>query len=700
MTRRRRVAALLLTAALGLAALGQYYFFRRREYLWDGLVFHLVAAFCFWQAWRLSQTRPRRPGCLTLRIRTWLRERPAPLVLLAVGLFFSSLAALWSRDRALDQSTYDVVVFWALGVAMVGAAALWPFARLSSLGHEWRTRWPGILRATWPEAIALAGVTVLAFLLRAVALDHIPFTVGGDEAWHGLLARQVLNGQLRNPFSMGYMSMPTAFYWPVAWCLKLLGDNLIGLRFPAALIGTLTVPTLYLFVRDLWGRRTAFLSAWLLATYDYHLHYSRLGANNIWDPLLVILALWALDRGLRRRAKPGEMPPVHDLLWAGLVTGLGVYFYTSARLLPLLMALYILYVQLRRGPTGQQGEPGRSVLGWQVGIFCLAFLITAAPMLSYAVTHPNEWNARINQVGIIQSGWLAREPGVTGKSTAQILAEQLLRAAGAFHVFPDRTVWYGADRPLLGPLAGLLAVLGIAWAGIHWRDRRYFLVLIWFWSVIITGGMLTESPPSSQRLVIAIPVVVLLVVFGLEQSMEMGWYLLNLNRKWKPVPLILVGLILALSSVRFYFVEFTPQRRYGGENGDTATLIGHYLHGLQGRYRAYFLGAPRIYWSFGTMEFLAPNVSGQDVIEPLTAPPDFVDADQPAIFIVLPERAGELVWVQQAFPDGRIVELRDEQGRVRCILYQVSSFPSQQSRRISPLLVMSPPLFLMESPRF
>jgi len=225
-------------------------------------------------------------------------------------------------------------------------------------------------------------------------------------------------------------------------------------------------------------------------------------------------------------------------------------------------------------------------LGWQVGFLCLAFLIVAGPMLSYAVAHPDEWNARINQVGIIQSGWLAREPGLTGKSTIQILAEQFLRAAGAFHVFPDRTVWYGADRPLLGPLAGLLAVLGIAWAGMHWRDRRYFLVLIWFWSVIITGGMLTESPPSSQRLVIAIPAVVLLVVFGLEQSVEMGGYLLRLNPKSKPVALILVGLILTLSSVRFYFVEFTPQRRYGGENGETATLIGHYLRGLQGEYRA------------------------------------------------------------------------------------------------------------------
>ena len=104
-------------------------------------------------------------------------------------------------------------------------------------------------------------------------------------------------------------------------------------------------------------------------------------------------------------------------------------------------------------------------MGLHVVLLLVAFLAVAGPMLSYALSHPDEWNARLNQVGIIQSGWLEREPELTGKSTAHILAEQFLRAAGAFHVFPDRTVWYGAERPLLGFLAGAFAVLGMAWAG-------------------------------------------------------------------------------------------------------------------------------------------------------------------------------------------------------------------------------------------
>ena len=677
MIRGRRLAAwLLLVAALGLAALGQYYFFSRREYLWDGVILHGLAVVCFLWAWRLSrrgapQAARQRPS----HLRIWLRKRPIPAALLGLGVFLSFIATLLAQDRTLDQATGDVAVLWVLGLGAVLAAALWPTTRPV-------LRLRKIRRETWLEAASVAGLAVLALMLRVAALGDVPYTLGGDEAWHGLLARQVIHGQLRNPFSMGYMSMPTFFYWPLSWSLRLAGDTMTGLRLPAALAGAATVPVLYFFARDLWGRRIAFLAAAFLATYDFHIHYSRLGANNVWDPLFVVLALWALDRGL---TASDEVKQGKSLLVAGLVMGLSVYFYTGARLLPLLTVAYLAFLGLQKrltaAPSRLDADPTARPTGqaqrrltppWQLLLLLvLAFLVAGGPMLGYALSHPNEWNARINQVGIIQSGWLAREPGLTGKSTLQILAEQFLRAAGAFHVFPDRTAWYGSDQPLLGFLAGIFAVLGMAWALAHWRDRRYFLVLIWFWSVIITGGMLTESPPSSQRLVIAIPAVALIVAFGLEQSVRLGCRLLAFDRKWENVVLGLLVLVLAVSSVHYYFVQFTPTRRYGSENGETATMIGRALQDLDGEYRAYLFGPPRIYWKFGTMDFLAPDVPGQDVAEPLDAPPDFVEEGRGAVFIFLPERVGELEWVRQAFPGGRLREFRDAKGESRFTIYQV-----------------------------
>ncbi len=674
---RRTAALLLLAAALGLAALGQFFFFHRRDYLWDGVVFHGLAVLCFVLAWRQATVRLREPRPARSRscqLSDWVRGRPVPTALMSLGLFLSFAATLLAQRRAWNQSTGDIVLLWLLGVGAVVAAALLagdcrsPAAFLPRSIGDWRARLRGVSRESWLEIAVVAGLTLLALTLRVAGLERIPYTLGGDEAWHGLLARQVLDGQLRNPFVMGYMSMPTLFYWPLSWSLWLAGNGVMGLRLPAALAGTATVPILYLFARHLWGKRTAVLSALFLATYETHIHYSRLGANNVWDPLFVLLTLWLLDLGL---ASPDETRRTRFFTLTGLVMGLSAYFYTGARLLPLLVAVYLAFVWIKRRGQRELAESTNGYV-WPLLMLVLAFLVTAGPMLSYALSHPDDWNARINQVGIIQSGWLEQEPNLTGKSTLRILAEQFLRSAGAFHVYPDRTVWYGADRPLLGFLAGLFAVLGMGWAVIHWRERRYFLVLIWLWAVIITGGMLTESPPSSQRLVLAIPAVALLVAIGLEQSVGLFGRLLDPKRRqWENVALGMLVLILVVGSVRFYFVEYTPSRRYGSANGETATMMGHYLSELDGGTQAYLFGAPRIYWSFGSMSFLAPDVPGQDVVEPLDAPPDFMDGSRGAVFLFLPERTGELAWVQQAYPGGHLQEFRDAAGQMRFIAYKV-----------------------------
>ena len=678
-------AWLLLAAALCLAILGQIYFFQRREYGWDGLVFHVMAALCFLLAWRLSKpAKPRATPRPPLQLGAWLRARTMPAALLALGAFFALLAVFLMQDRSLSQSTHDAVLVWVLAVTCVGLAALWPLSRVPSFVRNWKESLRTAGRETWLEAAAVVALTLLALVLRVAALDSVPYTLGGDEAWHGLLARQVLAGQIRNPFTMGYMSMPTAFYWPLSWSLWLVGDTVTGLRFPAALVGTITVPVFYLFARDLWGRRTAFLGSVFLTAYDYHIHYSRLGANNVWDPLFVVLTLWALDRGLRggssdpageeAESQAGELPAepysshYRYFLLAGLVMGVSTLFYTGARLLPYLVGIYVVFVWLRR-----RRQVAR--LGLHVALFVLAYVTVAGPMLSYAQSHPNEWNARLNQVGIIQSGWLEREPELTGNSTAHILAEQFLRASGAFHYFPDRTAWYGAERPLLGFLAGAFAVLGMAWAAAQWRDRRYFLVLLWFWSVIITGGMLTESPPSSQRLVIAIPAVALLVAFGLDQAVRLICRLLDIGRARENLALGVLVTLLAMGSIYFYFAEFTPTRRYGSANGETATMMGHYLRGLEEDAQAYLFGAPSIYWKFGTMPFMAPRVQGWDVVDPLDGPPDFAGelggtVSRGTVFLFLPERSGELVWVQQAFPGGKLLEFNDRAGRLRFVAYE------------------------------
>jgi hypothetical protein len=147
---------------------------------------------------------------------------------------------------------------------------------------------------------------------------------------------------------------------------------------------------------------------------------------------------------------------------------------------------------------------------------------------------------------------------------------------------------------------------------------------------------------------------------------------LGAGRRWENLGLGLFITILALSSIRFYFLEYTPSRRYGSENGETATMMGYYLRDLEDGTQAYLVGPPRIYYQFGTMPFLAPHVEGRDIIEPLSGPPDEgLVADPGTVFLFLPERIGELSWVQQAFPEGELREFYDSGGRLRFSAYQL-----------------------------
>jgi hypothetical protein len=163
--------------------------------------------------------------------------------------------------------------------------------------------------------------------------------------------------------------------------------------------------------------------------------------------------------------------------------------------------------------------------------------------------------------------------------------------------------------------------------------------------------------------------VAILLALGLERAVRLAWRLLALPRAWERVALALLVVALGASNLRYYFAEYSPLRRYGGENGETATMMGRYLGDQEPGTTAYLFGAPRLYWSFGTMPFLAPDVIGRDVVELLTAPP-VLDPGSPSVYLFLPERVAELAYVQQALPGGRVLEFRDPAGYLRFVAYE------------------------------
>jgi len=493
------------------------------------------------------------------------------------------------------------------------------------------------------NAAAIAGILLLALILRLAALDTIPQNLGGDEASQGLEAIRFLNGQTSNMFELGWWSVPNmSFLWQAGW-FKLLGVSVFSLRLPWALIGTATVLVLYRLARDLFGVTVALVAASLLATFHLHIHFSRLGSNQIADGLLMLLALLFLLRGLTGAR-------LQDFALCGVVLGLSLYCYAGARLVPVVVATSLGILALMRPRILWASRTGLASMG-------VAFFMVAGPILAVFATRPGEFNTRLNDIGIVQSGWLAEAQQVTRRSALSLLVEQFQRALFAFNVYTDQTAWYHAWVPYLESVGAVLFVFGLAFAMFRVRDVRFLPFGLWFWGAVVLGGALTVSPPSSQRLITLAPVYCLFIAMGLSALL----HLVKNPGLARQSTLVGAGVVvvvwLAAWSLNFYFREYIPARLYGGENASLATSMGAYLRNLQGNYRVYFFGAPRMFWDFPSIHFLAPEAQGVDVNEPLQGLPVSADQSRKTIFLFVPERAEEVETVEQLFPGGRRVEM-------------------------------------------
>lgn len=625
---------LLLLGALGFAIIGQFFFAKKPNNFWDAVVFYAAAVACLLLLTREPAARAeeaQRPA-RQRTVEEWVR----------VGLAAAAAALALFTVLRLNQprETYWPIFWtWIASIALVILAALPPWAELrDAVARYFRSL------LTW-EALAVLLIAGLALALRAWRIDSIPWTVGGDEGSQGLWARDVIEGRLPNMFGLGWLSVPNmSFYWQAAW-YRLFGDNVVGLRMPWALIGVGTVIGVYLLVRRLFDRTHAALSAVILATYHFHIHYSRLGSNQIADAFFTVWALYFMVVGLQsKRAWPWAL--------SGIIAGLAFYFYAGSRQVPIVLVAVLAWVALTDFETlRERAHMLFAMLG--------AFAVTVGPMALVAIRYPNDFNARLNAVGIFQSGLIDQIAQATGKTRLEVLLDQVKQAFLVFNWSKDRVVWYGPTIPLLQFGASIFFVLGGAFSVSRLKQWRYALFVIWFVLVIALGGALTENPPSSQRIVSSAAPVAFFIAVALIQIARAFQQLGPLPRVAKYGLAGAAALLISVASVRFYFGPYQSSWVYGGFNAEVATRLGYYLRDLGPEYKEYFFGAPRMWADFGSTPFIAKGVDIYDVKEPFAGEAlDFVDPSKKPVFVFLPERIGELEQVRALAPGGTVEEVR------------------------------------------
>lgn len=572
-----------------------------------------------------------------------------PAIRLTPELVGSAVALLLSLEIAL--ATHDVLAWpqgWLIGDAgwqvmfwLVGMVCFaWLFVRDDEL-----VRWRGFWAVHRDEMLWVGGLVLLAWALRLLGLGGTPWPLAQDEGEFGVRALEVLRGRGTNPFLVEYGGHPNLFFYLQAGALRLLGVGVAGLRLPAALAGGVLVLPVYALGRLWFERRVAWIAALFVAVWHFPLHYSRVGLNPIFDPLLVSTALALLAWGSRGRADRRLA-----FASAGLTLGLSQYFYVGARLALLLVGFYVS-CELRVASGGWRKT-------WL--ILLIGFLIAFSPLLGAYLQSPDALLNDARQPDVLQSNWLGYTRGVTGRSSLDLLASQLARAFLAFNYHLDRTPsgWYNPTSPLLDPLSGALWLFGLA---VALRGRREPALLAWVAGVIVFGGMLVQDAPSSPHLLLAVPALALLAALGLVTLLDLLTARSQARFRAGVSTGGLIGVCALVLAVNLYFYwgEYAPGHRYGSVDDEVGTRAGEYLAeraSQDERIYAIWLGAPRLPFDVGPLAFWTYDVPGHDQVEPLTPVLGLGLEDKCLIFVLLPERMGELDALMRGVPGGRLLK--------------------------------------------
>lgn len=591
------------------------------------MVIMSVGAAAIWgAAWgAMWQCAPRPMYRLAEQVGRWLGASPAQLILLGLALMFAALATLTSGRALLAHHAGVSLAAWPLAVIC---------AALGSLD----------LRETWPrpsrrEALAIMALFVAALLMRGVANEQIPSTFSGDEGSSGLFALQYLSGDADNIFTFGWFSFPSFYFALQSIGILIFGQTIPALRFGSALAGALTVLAVFWMARAMFGKTHAWLAAVLLACFHFHIHMSRIALNNVWDGLFAALVMAGLWEGWRNGRRMG-------FVVCGLALGLGQYFYVSFRIMPVLMIVWSLIALIADRERFRTRLPG----------LVLAAFVASVVFLPLGVRYlqsPDEFNAPMNRVTILGPR-LEAISEESGRTPASILLGQLAKGFMGYTIEPLRLL-YDPGAPLLLPLAAIVFTAGVLMS--LWKfDLRH--ALIWLpLAAVPVMGMISLHPPASQRYVMAVPSVMLLLALPLARWVD--W--VRMTHPYRASAALGVALILAAgmaaADLRYYFIEVQMSNVMRDINTVTATEVAFYLRDHEPRpRRVYFFGLPRMgYFTHSTIPYLLPGVEGLDIALPLNHPPDW-PLQGSTQFIFLPERLKELEWVRAAYPGGSYFE--------------------------------------------
>jgi len=356
------------------------------------------------------------------------------------------------------------------------------------------------------KILLLLAVMVVAVFFRFYQLDKIPPGLYPDVAINGNDALQSLQTGDYKLFYPENNGREGLIMWLDALSIYLFGINVLALKIPAALVGTLTVWGIYLLARQLFDRKkeaAALLSAFFCATSFWHVNFSRIGFRAILIPFCLVFSFYFLWRTFKEKK-------IWLAIMSGIFFGLGFYTYISFRLaIPLLFCALGLWLipYFKQKNIGQFVKLSTAML--------LATFFVALPIGVYFLRHPADFFGRAAQTSIL----IAKNPLFE-------LGKSLVLHLGMFNIYGDGNWRHNfAGAPELNLLVGIAFLAGLfvllksnlnSSSKLSKFDSNniFLFLLLWLAFMLLPGVLTSEGIPHALRTIGVIPAVMIISAVG------------------------------------------------------------------------------------------------------------------------------------------------------------------------------------------
>ncbi len=360
-------------------------------------------------------------------------------------------------------------------------------------------------------------ILLVSLTLRTYQLTSIPPGLTHDEANHGREALGILDGVLLFYFPLNYGSEPLYSY-TAALSMWLFGEGLFALRLVNVIFGLAAIIMTYLWVAQTFDRKTAVLTAALLAISFWPVASSREALRAGMLPFFTTAAIYCFWRILQttkipkrshttaQKDAPSSSPthhssfPVWQTIAFGVSVALTLHIYLASRVAWLMFPLFLVYLLLiHRAHFKQTWKP---VLA---GLILAGLLVI--PMFVYLRLHP-EALTRLDML----DGPLAALKSGNILPILKNASEALL--AFIWPGYGDKFLAYNIPgRPVLDVVTAVFFIIGLLTTIWRWKQPPYAFLLLWF-GIGITPSLITGATANTTRNMAALPATYLLPAIG------------------------------------------------------------------------------------------------------------------------------------------------------------------------------------------